>query len=392
MKGKHKSWLVHSLATLDRERLRFKIADAVRWEPLREVGAGCTVIIGACSKLPDVLPANLRCLNDARWPDLKQVIIVVDCIKDTFRYTLDQIKTSCPNLSVELFFYSPAQSALADALQLPFVYSWLSWCIALKYATTRHVLFHDYDALVLGSKLGERYRSFDADGAKVQGIRWYQGNGIEASDQLATTFEAFMDTAWLRSFAPIQLFNKIRLIKGRSIDCDTTLDIQRRSLRPEQKRIISMELDELVHPSQMICQYTMFQCSPAALMPCFSIPMIPFFYYLSGRTEAIDVAKRALGRGSVKDVELLGDGTRFNLSMLNVAQVDWLLKQIVQACVSLKIAPDPRIHSYGQSLYGTVGAPNEAIWKGDFTDQQRNWIENATKADIKLNPVAGING
>ena len=382
MKGKHKSWLIHSLATLDRERLRFKIANAVRWEPLRELDAGCTVIIGACSKLPNVLPANLRCLNDARWPDLKQVIIVVDCMKDSFRYTLDQVQTSCPNLSVELFFYSPVQSSLAEAIQLPFVYSWLSWCIALKHTTTRHVLFHDYDALVLGSKLGERYRSFDAAGTKVQGITWYQGNGIEASDQLATTFEAFMDTAWLRSFAPIQLFNKLRLIKGRSIDCDTTLDIQCRSLRPEQRGIISMGLDELVHPSQMIYQYTMFQRSPGALLPCFSIPMIPFFYYLSGRTEAIDLAKRALERRSVKDVDLLGDGTRFNLSMLYTAQVDWLLKQMVQACVSLKINPDRRIHSYGQSLYEIVGAPNEAIWKGDFTDQQRSWIDNATKADI----------
>ena len=132
--------------------------------------------------------------------------------------------------------------------------------------------------------------------------------------------------------------------------------------------------DDLVHPSQMIHQYTMFRRSPAAALPCFAMPTISFFAYLSGDTGALDSASRALGFGRRDDVDLLGDGTRINLSMLNVAQVDWALKQIVQSCLALSVAPDQKIYRYGEALYRIIQTPADDIWRGDFTDEQRMWI------------------
>ena len=43
---------------------------------------------------------------------------------------------------------------------------------------------------------GDRYREFVESGVFVQGIRWYQNNGIRPEDRLATTFEAFIDVPW----------------------------------------------------------------------------------------------------------------------------------------------------------------------------------------------------
>ena len=141
-----------------------------------------------------------------------------------------------------------------------------------------------------------------------------------------------------------------------------------------------MSPDEIVHPTQIIHQYTMFRRSPAAALPCFSIPMIPFFCYLSGSTQAIDHAIRTLELGKREDVDLLGDGTGINLSTLDAAQVDWSLKQIVQACVALALPPDNRIYLYGQALYNIVGAPADLVWLGDFTQRQRVWIDAAAQA------------
>jgi hypothetical protein len=380
MEGKHKNWIVHAFATLRREQLRRKIAGLVDWEPLSAPSGGCTAIIGACSKLPDILIANLRCLWISRWPDLKQVFAVVDCMKPEFPIGMERyVAGAFPELKIEFLYYSFDQSNFAELIKLPFVYSWLSWCIALKHTTTAHVLFHDYDALLLGAKLRERYRRFAASGTKIQGIKWYQNNGVEKDDHLATTFEAFMDTAWLRSFQPIALFNKLRIIEGRSIDFDTTLDIQHRFLNSGQRSIMPMAADELVHPTQMIHQYTMFRRSPGAALPCFSVPMIPFFHYLGGRTEAIERATRALELSTREDIDLLGDGTRMNLSTLNVPEVDWLLKQIVQACVALSLPPDHNIYVYGKALYRIIGAPGDNVWRGDFTEQQRGWIDAALR-------------
>jgi hypothetical protein len=374
MKGKHKNIIVHFLATAQRERLRSKLAKLVEWQPLARPEGGCTAIIGACSKLPDILMANLRCLSSSKWSELKRVIVVMDCVKTSIPPGLESgVKNAFPELHIDLVYYSVAQSALAERVKLPFVYSWLSWCIALGHTTTANVLFHDYDSLLL-STLNEKYRAFEASGAKVQGIRWYNGHGVEVDDHLATTFEAFMDTVWLRSLDPISLFNKMRIINGRSIDFDTTLDAQYRLLRRDERTTAPMEPDEIVHPSQMIHQYTMFRHSPGARLPCFSIPMIPFFCYLSGRTDAIDCATQSLKQEQRHALNLLGDGTLINLSALTVEQVDWQLKQMVRACLSLSVKPDHRIYSYGLALYRAIDTPLQYIWRGDFTDRQRIWI------------------
>jgi hypothetical protein len=382
MRGKYKNRFVHTLATIKRERLRSRLANLVEWEPIVAPESGCTAIVGVCSKLPEVLTANLRCLWSSRWPELKRTVAVVDSLKEAFpAQVVEDVAVAFPELRVEFHYYSAEQVSLAESLRLPHIYAWLSWCIALKYTTTSHVLIHDYDALVFGSALAERYQSFVASGAKVQGVAWYNSNGVEMADRLATTFEAFMDTMWLRSSKPIALFNKIRAIGGRSVDFDTTLDHQHRYLSPTERTITPMTLEELVHPSQMLAQYTMFRRSPpGAALPSFSIPMIPYFRYLSGRANAIEQATRALQYGKREDLDFLGDATRINFSKLTAAQVDWVLKNIVQASLALGLKPDPGIYTYGEALYRLIDTPRNDIWRGDFTDGQRAWVNAAKQA------------
>lgn len=388
MRGKHSNPIVHCLAALARDRLRAKIAPSITWQPLTSPDPGCTAIIGVSSRLPDVLAANIRCLNMSRWPELKRVVLTVDCAREAFPPSIQQrIQQTYPDLNIELLFYSHAQAAMANKLQLPFVYSWLSWSIALATVRTQHVLFHDYDALVLGPTLANRYKAFANSGAMVQGISWYHSNGIEESDHLATTFEAFFDVPWLRSFEPVALFNKLRLVKGRSIDMDTTLDIQHRGLSESQRTIMPMDLEQLVHPSQMVHQYTMFRHSPGAALPCFSIPMIPFFAFLGGNSSLLECAIIPLEKSGRDEIDFLGDGTRFNFSQLTRPQVDWALKQMVQAFVALDVPPDPKVHRYGIGLYRIVGSTPEDHWRGDFTPQQRRWIA-AAETDM-VTPATG---
>jgi hypothetical protein len=382
MRGKHKNLLVHALAGFYRERLRWKIARLVAWQPLQHAEPGCTAIIGLSSRLPHVLGANMRCLYKSRWPELKRVLVTVDSTEEMFpREALRESIEAYPELQIEVLYYSPLQSAMAEQLKLPYVYSWLSWCIALSRVSTEHVLIHDYDALILGRTLEARYKRFVASDAKVQGIAWYKTNGIEPDDHLATTFEAFFDTKWLRSLRPVQLFNKLRLVNGRSIDFDTTLDAQLMLLKRSERTIVPMALDELVHPSQMIHQYTMFRRDPGKALPCGSIPMIPFFAFLGGNDEMLLHATQLLESGQGKDIDFLKDGTRINLTQLDLAMVDWQLKQMIQACLGLQIPPDSRIYRYGSALYRMIHTAEPDIWKGDFTALQRAWIDSASRAD-----------
>ena len=385
MKGKHRNRLVHAFAAIARDRLRARIASSMNWSALVTPQEGCTAIVGVCSRLPRVLIANLKCLANVKWPALKRVLLVVDCERQGFPPEIEQETLSrYAELKPEFFYYSAEQSALAETLKLPFVYSWLSWCIALRHTVTSTVLFHDYDALLLTQAIADRYETFTHSNAKIQGISWYQANGLEKNDRLATTFEAFISTAWLRSFPPVELFNKLRVVDNRSIDFDTTLDLQHRKLRPHERTIAPMSQQDLVHPSQMIHQFTMFRRHPGAPLPCFSIPMIPFFNYVGGDQQAIVRATEALKFGQREKAVLLSDTTQINFALLDVKQVDWALKQIVQTCVSQDLKPNKAIYAYGEELYRTVKAKPELVWRGDFTGAQRAWINQASNQHPSL--------
>lgn len=285
----------------------------------------------------------------------------------------------CPALEIEFIYYSEAQSKVAEYFKLPFVYSWLSWSIALSRTTTEHVLIHDYDALILGKTLEIRYNEFVKSESMIQGISWYSGNGVTQNDRLVTTFEAFVCSNWIRSLPPISLFNKLRIKNGRTIDFDTTLDVQDRYVPINKRTVVPMNLEEMVHPSQMIHQYTMFQRKSGSSLACFAVPMLPFFAYLSGELGAVAHATKALMSRPRVSIDLLGDGTVFNFTQLNILQVDWLLKQMVQALIALRHEPDVQIYEYGIALYKIIDVDEKLMWKGDFTDVQQRWIASSYK-------------
>ena len=377
MQGKYNNLLKHWLAWAHREVLRARLRGLVQWKPLDSAEPGCTAVIGMCSRLPHVMAANLRCLHESRWPELKQIVIAVDTVRTpAFDAIEANARANCPSIDISFVYYTPEQSAMAERLKLPFVYAWMSWCIALAQVRTGCVLIHDYDALILGRTLRQRYELFVQSRSKMQGVSWYNGNGAVPADHYATTFEAFADTAWIRGMEPIMLFNKIRAKGSRSFDFDILLDAQDR-LPLSERTMVPMNLDELVHPSQMIHQYTMFRRHPKRALPCFAMPMIPFFGYISGQRDAIDLAAAALERDGRFDVDLLGDGTRFNLDQLDLPQVDWALKQMVQVLLALGHTPDASIYRYGVALYATVKSGVERIWRSDFTPPQRRWVDAA---------------
>jgi hypothetical protein len=366
------------MAYVYREWLRRKVAGLVSWRQPQELKPGCTALIGMCSGLPDVLRANLMCLNDHSWPDLTEVIVVVDNREGRLPPEIEEEAASvCTRLRLRVLYYSESQYRTAERIRLPYLFSWLSWCIGLSECMTQHILFHDYDALIMSNALEQRYRAFVESGVKIQGIRHYNGNGVIPEDRLATTFEAFADHAWLRSFPPVRLFNKLRSRDGRFIDYDTTLDIQHNDIAESERSTVPMSQEDLVHPSQMIHQYTMFRRNPGKPLPCFSIPMIPFFEYLSGGELALMRALQQIRGRTSRRFQFLGSKLLVNFDTLQVASVDWCLKQMLQACIAREIEPFRALYDYGLELYRLADCPDDLIWARNFTDPQRRWIDRS---------------
>jgi hypothetical protein len=364
---------------LFRKLTRYRIRNLVRWPECEDLEPGCTAIIGMCSSMPNVLVGNLTCLSSHAWFDLREIIVVVDTTRDRVDPSLEATAVAaCPGIPLRFAYYESHQARMANSLMLPYVFSWLSWSIALGLCKTKTALFQDYDALIMSDRLADRYFEFIDSGVKVQGISWYNGNGVVPEDRLATTFEAFVDVSWLREFSPVRMFNDLGVTGDRSIDYDTLLELQHHELTEKDRAVLPMDKMDLVHPSQMVHQYTMFRRRPGGNLPCFSIPMIPFFEFLHIGEDPIHEVTLQIRERKSKTIPFLIDGLIVNFQQLTCAQVDWCLKQMIQACVLRGISPSPVLYEYGQALYELVETPAERVWVGDFTEAQRRWIDGAS--------------
>lgn len=329
-------------------------------------------------RLPDVLIGNLACLISGAWPELREIIIVVDstrgCLPDGLE---EKAHATVGAIPLRFLYYSDEQARKAEAAGLPYVYAWLSWSIGMTASKTRHILLQDYDALILDDVLAHRYRKFAESGAVIQGIKWYEGNGVLESDRLATTFETFLDLDWLRPFPMIELFNKVGYEGKRSRDYDILLEIQHRYTPLERRSIEPMPDESIVHPSQMIHQYTMFRKFPGKVLPCASLLMIPFFEWMSGKREALSLATRRIEERQGTTSNFFGDDVLVNFASLQTGSVDWNLKQMVRVCLNRGVEPFADLARYGDAIYEMSGVAPEAAWVGDFTPVQRTWADAA---------------
>ncbi|BAP57960.1 hypothetical protein THII_3663 [Thioploca ingrica] len=381
MASKYQSYFHFLVAKFYRNYRRYQIAKLITWEPLPPLEEGCTAIIGMCSRIPYILGANLYCLSKNRWSDLKAIIIAVDAEKSSLPAGFEEeVIKQFPELKLTFIYYNHRQAQFTAQVNDPYIYSWLSWSLCLNHIWTKTALIQDYDALILGKEiLAKRYQAFSESGAKMQGITWYKGNNFVVEDHLATTFEAFIDVNWIRSFPPVMGHNKFGIFKGRQVNYDTYLDIQANYTPESQRTVMPMSLEDLAHPSNLITQYMRFRNSPGKPSLCFSIPMLPFFYFLAGRTNAFTIATQALQRGDPEHVDLLGDGVQMNLTLLDIASIDFNFKLILQVLLRYEIKPFKELIDYGIALYQIIKTPVEQIWLGDFTPVQREWIAAAKR-------------
>jgi hypothetical protein len=376
---KYKTYLHFLSAKIYKDFRRYQMSKLISWDTPAPTESGCTAIIAMCSRIPYILPGVLECLWSSRWEELKEVVVVVDAEQGALPVGFeDEVKHKLPQLKLTFLYYNPQQAKYTAKVGDPFIYAWLSWSIGFNHARTKTVLIQDYDALVLSKEaLAKRYQTFIESGAKIQGVKWFEWLNLREADHLATTWEAFVDVNWIRSYPPVMGYHKVGRLNGRRVCYDMYDDIQANHTPANQRTIMPMREEDLAHTSEMIVQYMKFRKTPGKVLPCFSVIMIPFFYWLSGQENALTNATRALQQENSQQVNLLADGVLINLSLLKIVDVDWILKNIIQVMVKKDIKPFKDIIDYGAALYYACKTPPEQIWVGDFTDAQREWIQSA---------------
>lgn len=358
MKGKYTNPVKYTLVKAQRAVLRAVLAPLVKWKPIELPEEGYTIIIGAHGDLPSLLIANLRCLCRVDLSGLKQVIVVFDRPRAEMAVDVEALAADeFAGLPLTFLYYTARQRFVSRAINWGWVNSWMSWCKGIAAVRTRYAMLHDFDAMLLSPDFVEsRYRAIRDRDVAYLGVRYYEGNGVEPADELVTTFELMFDAAYVRdTLKPIDVFNHVRVFNGRTVDFDTFLEAQSRG---GAKDTIAANLDDMVHPSQMICQYVMHMTGDRRLpLASNNLMLLPYFLFVGGDERTLNDMTEQMARPS-NGVKLFGKPA--SPSALAPAHRAWLVKQACHLECALVGKVRPEVAAYFKAMGAELEVQGDA--------------------------------
>lgn len=331
-----------------REGLRALIAPTVRWEPLRDPREGYSVLIGCHRELGKLLLATLATLGRQRTEHCKEVILSIDGdlreLGDGFE---QRARSAAGGLPLRFLELSPGARRIIRRIDWGPVYAWNNWARGVAACTTRHALLHDLDALLIDpSVLEERYRLIRERNVEYLGIAYHGGGGTKPEDRLCRTFELILDAAFVRAHhRPIDVFNKMWSIDGRRVEFDTFLYCQHRH---GTRDVAELHEERMVHPSNMIGQYTDYRNRRDRIPPHTNLPMIPYYEAAGGDDTLIVDLTRALRASSTGVIDLWNWTLRFD--RLPIAHRQWMRKQATRVETLLFGGVRPNVHVYFDAI------------------------------------------
>ncbi|MHC4473942.1 MAG: hypothetical protein ACYS99_23650, partial [Planctomycetota bacterium] len=138
---------------------------------------------------------------------------------------------------------------------------------------------------------------------------------------------------------------------GRSIDFDTFLWAQSRGGR---KETLPSSLDEMVHPSQMICQYVYYRNADRRLSLAWNnLMLLPYFFSVGGSAETLTRLTREMRSRDDGRVDLFD--RPLDLGHLNPDHIAWIVEQSAHLDRAIHGEIRPDVREYLKALEGYAG-------------------------------------
>lgn len=354
---KYKSELKYRMVQVRRMALRMVIRKLAKWEAMAAPADGYTVIIGCNTPLAKMLGANLYFLSQQDLSHCDRILVVLDRPREQMPFDVEpKLRARFPKLPVEFVYYSQQQAEVVAKVKWPWVNSWLSWSIGLGVTRTRYAMLQDFDAMLLRPDIvEERYRAIKERGHQFVGVRFYGGNGVIPDDGLASTFELILDAQYLRqNFKAIDAFNHVTRYNGRRVDFDTLLWCQTRG---SQNSILPIDEEDMVHPSQVICQFEEHRNGRADRIPASNnLAFVPYFLFLAEEPEVLLDLTAQMERAETKTLQFFG--RELDLSGMVDTHIQWITKQAYRLEKAVAGQPREEARRYFAALDGFVARLN----------------------------------
>ena len=328
--GKYKSGLRFHYVRAYRALLRLLIRPLVDWTPLVQPEPGYTLAVACHDRFPEILVPNFELLGQQDLSNLKRTVCSFDGPRSPkLLKAAESMQRRFPQLKLQFLYLSGLQALVVRLIRWGWVNCWLSYCKCIAASTTRYVMLHDMDAMLLDRNLIERrYQAIVARGDHFLGVRWYTYGGLSEDDRLLYIVEMALDAAFVRKrFRPIELFNHVCRVNEKALDLDTMLYPQ---LSTDRKSVIPLTEQEWVHPSQVISQYSyLARHGNGYVAPAENnLFFIPYFLYLAGDRAILAQHTSSLTNADTARVAFLD----FEMDMRRLTDVHqrWVRKQVEQ--------------------------------------------------------------
>lgn len=275
---------------------------------------------------------------------------------------VSQITQQFSDLPIETIYFTQPQYHVLKAIGWGWAYAWLAWCLGIDSCRTRYMLIHDLDLLLLRDDfLARRYELIRQHKAEYLGLQGFAFNGFTSEDGLSASNGMMLDVDHLRAnFKPMDCFVRFGSYRGQRRLFDLMLYPQTRS---GTSIVESWRPLEIVHPNQMICQYTSLMRSARYATPATtSLPLIPYYQYLGGDDAALDRALPDTDRG--KPALTLGKRT-LDLSNVTTAHLQTLAVMADEVESAMFSSTRPEVRAYFQRLAGQPCSASSTPATGD---------------------------
>jgi hypothetical protein len=374
---KYSSWTEYAMALMKRVPIRALIRPLAKWRPLSDPEKGYTIVIACHRRFPEMLLASLKLLYRDELPNLRETIIVIDGPSTgKLKSTEERFLTTFPRLNIRFIYQTWFQSRISRLISWGWVDCWLSYCAGLAATRTKVAMLHDMDAMMVKSGLiEERYRQFVESHAEFMGYLWYNANGINPEMEICVIVEMFIDAQHLRSrFKPIDVFNRIGVHRGVRLDFDTLLYPQVLSARRIVRKIGE---GEMVHPSQVISQFTYLANSKNYIPPAGNnLFFIPYFLHIANGDGALRELAGAI-RECARTQVVPFYGYRMNMSRLPRDHFRWICKQVFRIEYSFAGKVRPEVSEYLSAIGQTAHVNDVPGMLDEVTDElgpEKGWL------------------
>ena len=277
-----------------RELIKLAMRPLLNWSTLSTPQEGYRIMLGVPWALRHLLSVNLDFVSRTDLTHCRAIQIVFDRRrKEGFEQIVEESRRQYPVLPLAFSHYPELVGFIAEKVDVSTFYNSLNCATVLPKIETKYAILHDFDLYpVLREYFEAVYQTIRKNSWHFCGLERTYFEGLTDNDNVFGTWCLGMDVQWLRrNFHPIDIFHKIKRIRGKEISLDPFSALE--LLTPKKGPIDNLDSEACCHVKNLCSTYLRHTTGrPASIV--WRLHYLWYLEYLAGVPENLYAATKAM--------------------------------------------------------------------------------------------------